>query len=218
MFGSWRAAVAVTIIAATLGAAAPAPTPDAATVIAGIQAYWSKVKSYEVPVSISGHARVSIVSIPFTMDGTEYYLAPDREALHLNNAPSAARGFENTIGSMGTPESWPRTYDIVLAGTQMHNGHNAYVLTGTPRRSGTNVKTVTMWVNTRTYAIMAVQFNYNNGAQLSVVLSHHGKTLYHLPTTATLTAQFPSYSGSATITYGAYSVNVPIDAAVFQKQ
>jgi len=194
----------------------PAPA-TAADVIAHVQSYWQNMQSYQVPIVMSGSVKVSFLSVPFRMDGTEYYEAPDKQALHLNNVPPPARGFENTVSNMGTPATWPLNYDITLKGTQPYGKHTAFVLVGTPKRGG-NVKTMTMFVNVKTYAIEAVNFAYNNGASLVVSLSHHGLSPFHQATSATVDARFPGYTGSAQIFYGTYKFNVPIDPSVFEKR
>jgi outer membrane lipoprotein-sorting protein len=203
-----------------LATAVPAistPAPDAAAILLRSQAQWKSLNSYQVPVTISGSVRVSIISLPVRMTGTQYYQAPDRQALHLNNPPSAARGLGNTLSTVGTPQTWLRDYTIALPSTQPHGHHTSYVLAGTPKRTG-NVKTMTMWVSARTYAVESVIFSYNNGATLTITFVHHpGLTQYHLPRSATVVAKFPGYSGNATITYGTYQLNQPIPTSVFQQ-
>ncbi|MGC1379392.1 MAG: hypothetical protein WA814_00045 [Candidatus Baltobacteraceae bacterium] len=207
----------VTLPGVTTPQASPTPARDAPAVIAGIQSYWKNLNSYWVPVTVSGSVKVAFISVPFKMTGTQYYRAPDKEALRLSNPPSLARGLQNTVATMGSPETWPVTYDITLTGTQMHRNHLAYVLSGTPKKSGSRVKTITMWVNAKTYAIESVAFAYTNGASLALELSHHGLSPYHQPTSIAVTARFPAYSGNARIQYGTYAINGPIPDSVFQQ-
>ena len=73
-----------------------------------------------------------------------------------------------------------------------------------------------MWISSTTYAIESMTFNYTNGATLVVSYQRHpGETQFHLPRGATVVAKFPSYSGTAKITYGEYRLNQPIPASVF---
>lgn len=202
----------VVVLAAT---ATPTPAPDAASILQHSEARWHGLNSYQVPVTINGSVRVTFVSIPFKMSGTQYYQAPDEQALHLDNPPSYARGFGNTLSTVGTPQTWLRDYTIAEPTTQPHGRHNAYVLIGTPKRES-RVKTMTMWISATTYGIEQIIFSYTNGASLTIAFQrHHGVTDYHLPRSATVTAKFPSYSGTAHITYGDYQVNQPIPAGVF---
>jgi outer membrane lipoprotein-sorting protein len=204
-------------VAPSSPSASPAATPDAATILQRSQSRWQGLESYEVPVTIHGSVRVAFISVPFRMTGTQYYQAPDQQALHLDNPPSYAHGLGNTLSALGTPQTWLRDYSIEAPVSQPHGHHSAYVLTGTPKRSS-HVKTMTMSVSSTTYVIESVAFAYTNGATLVVTfVHHHGISQYHLPRTATLVAHFPSYSGNATITYGDYQLNQPIPASVFQQ-
>ncbi len=200
--------------------ATPAPTLaplDAATILQRSEAKWNGLSSYQVPVTIGGSVRVAFISVPVHMTGTQYYKAPDQQALHLDNPPSYARGLGDTISTMGTPQTWLRDYAIAAPASQPHAHHTAYVLVGTPKKSGSRVKSMTMSVSATTYVIESVTFAYTNGASLVVTFIHHaGISQYRLARSATVAAHFPSYSGSATITYGNYELNQPIPTSVFQ--
>ena len=203
-----------------IATATPAPIATPATaseVLARAVANRHELHSYQVQLTIKGSVRVSFLSVPIAMDGTEYFKAPDKEAMHLNNVPSMAKSFSSTINAMGTPQTWEATYDIVLQGTAPHRNHTAYVLVGTPKHPG-NVKTVTMWVNARTYAIESVAFAYTNGSALGLEFSHHGLSPYHLPTSIAVNARFPGYSGQAQIVYGPYQINVAVADSEFAQQ
>jgi len=208
-------------VALLLGAAGPAatappaPTLDAAAILQRSESRWQGLSSYQVPVTISGSVRVAILSVRFKMTGTQYYQAPDEQALHLDNPPSYARGLGNTLSTIGTPQTWLRDYAIAQPVSQPHGHHTAYVLTGTPRRAS-RIKTMTMWISATTYGIESIIFSYTNGASLTVTFQRrHGVTQYHLPRGATIVAKFPSYSGNAQIVYGDYLLNQPIPATVF---
>jgi hypothetical protein len=202
-------------------AATPAPplAPlDAATVLQRSEAKWNGLSSYQVPVTVAGSVRVAFISVPVHMTGTQYYKAPDQQALHLNNPPSYARGLGDTLSTMGTPQTWLRDYAIAAPASQPHGHHTAYVLAGTPKKAGSRVKSMTMSVSATTYVIESITFAYNNGASLVVTFIHHaGISQYRLARSATVVAHFPGYSGNATITYGDYQLNQPIPASVFQQ-
>jgi hypothetical protein len=209
----------VGLFALPVAAGTPPPPPilhSVAAVIAGMQSQWQNLKSYQVPVTLSGSVKASFVSVPFSINGTEYYRAPDKQALHLNSAPAIAQQFQNTVTSMGTPQTWPLNYSMTLKGTQIHNKHLAYVLVGTPKNGGSTVKTVTMYVAVKTFAVETVTFAYQNGSVLDLEVSHHGQSPYHLPTRISVSAKFPSYGGNAQITYGTYKTNIPIPDSAFQ--
>lgn len=208
--------ISVAIWFAAAASPAPSASPDAATILQQSARRWQGLDSYEVPVTIAASVRVAIISLPVHMTGTQYYRAPDRQALHINNPPSYARGLGDTLSGMGTPQTWLRDYTIGLPAVQPHGHHGSYVLTGTPKQAGSRVKTVTMAISNSTYAIESMTFAYTNGATLVVTFKRHpGVTQFHLPRVATVAAHFPSYSGNATITYGTYALNQPIPDSVF---
>jgi hypothetical protein len=217
------AGLCVLIAALAAGSAAalpqtPQPSPAArnsAEVIAGMQSFWRDLKTYQVPVSLSGSVRVAFISVPFKAEGTEYYRAPNQQALHLDGAPSMARSFQTTVASMGSPQTWPLNYTMTLHGTQTNHNHLAYVLSGPPKKQGSTVKTITMLVAAKTFVVETVTFSYQNGSVLTLDFSHHGPSPYHLPTSIAVTAKFPSYSGSARLVYGTYETNVAIPASAF---
>ncbi|MBV8530152.1 MAG: hypothetical protein JO104_02460 [Candidatus Eremiobacteraeota bacterium] len=194
-----------------------APARTAAEVLARVAGTQTPLTSFAVPVTIGGSVRVSFLSVPFNVHGTQYFAAPNKQAMHLTDAPSVAQGFQNAVSTMGTPQTWAYTYDITLQGTQQRHKHFAYVLVGIPKRSS-NVKSFTMLVGEKSSAVESVDFSYTNGASLAVEFSHHHAHPYHLPTSATIAAHFPQYSGTATVEYGAYQLNVPVPDSVFQKQ
>lgn len=212
---------ALALVAIGLAGQTPAPVPtavpDAATILQRSLSRWQGLTSYQVPVTISGSLRVAIISVPFKMTGTQYYQAPDQQALHLDNPPRIARNLGNTLAGVGTPQTWLRDYDVGMPVVQAHGHHAAYVLTGTPKRQS-RVKTMTMWVSATTYGIETITFSYTNGATLTIMFQrHHGVSQYHLARSATLSARFPGYSGNATISYGDYLLNQPIPASVFEE-
>jgi hypothetical protein len=194
-----------------------APARTAADVLARVAGTQAPLDSFEVPVTIAGSVKVAIFSVPFTVHGMQYFKAPDKQAMHLTDAPSMAQGFQNAVSTMGTPQTWEYAYDISLAGTQRRYKHVAYELVGIPKRPA-NVKSFTMLVGERSDAVESIHFAYQNGSSLAVEFAHHHAHPYHLPTSASITAHFPQYSGTAVVQYGDYQLNVPIPDTVFQKQ
>ncbi len=215
------AAASTFVIALAGGGANPiatiAPAHTAADVLARVAGTQMPLQSYQVPVVIGGSVKVSFLSVPFTVHGMQYFKAPDKQAMHLSDAPSLAHGFQDAVSTLGTPQTWEYAYDITLQGTQSRHKHFAYVLVGIPKAHG-NVKSFTMLVGEKSNAIEAVDFAYNNGASLEIEFGHHHAHPYHLPSSALIVAHFPQYSGTATVSYGIYTLNEPIPDSVFQKQ
>jgi hypothetical protein len=204
-------AIFATLAVAPKTSSAP---PSVSAIVARMEAARSGLSSYRVPVTMSGSVRNGIISVHFTMKGTEYFKAPDRDALRMTQVPKMASGFKNTIVSIPPPAAWPEIYTMSASGTQTYGSDRVFVLTGTPRKGG-NVSSVMMLVNASTYALEAISYAYKNGSNLRFQLQH-GDNPYRLPTGAAVSAHFPSYRGTATVTYGDYATNVPIPESVFQ--
>jgi hypothetical protein len=205
--------LAIVAACAVAQAAVGAP-PSVAAIVERMEAARSGLTSYRVPVTMSGSVRNGLISVHFTMKGTEYFKAPDRDALRMTQVPKMASGFKNTIVSIPPPAAWPEMYTMRVSGTQNYGSDRVFVLTGTPRKDG-NVSTVTMLVNASTYALDAITYAYKNGSNLGFQLQHGGNP-YRLPIGAAVSAHFPSYRGTANVVYGAYATNVPIPESVFQ--
>jgi hypothetical protein len=202
--------VAVLVVAPAM-AGAP---PSVAAIVARMEAARGGLKSYRVPVTMSGRVHNGLISVHFTMKGTEYFKAPDRDALRMTQVPKMASGFKNTIVSIPPPAAWPEIYAMRVSGSETYGSNRVFVLTGTPRKGG-NVTSVTMLVNSSTYALDAISYGYKNGSTLGFQLQH-GNNPYRLPTGAAVSAHFPSYRGNADVIYGAYATNVAIPESVFQ--
>jgi hypothetical protein len=211
------AAVSAQTAAPTATAPAVATARNAADVIAGMQSFSRGLKSYQVPLTLHGGVKVAFLTVPIDAHGMEYYRAPNRQAVHLEGAPAMAQRFQNTVATMGSPQTWPLDYSMSLVGVRQNNGHLAYHLMGPPKKSGSTVKSVSMWVTARTYALQTVSFSYQNGSSLTLDFSHHGPSPYHLPTRVNVSARFSSYSGNAQLMYGTYETNVPIPDSVFSR-
>jgi hypothetical protein len=211
-----RRSLSLLLLAAVLAAvpaAANAP-PSVAAIVARMEAARSGLRSYRVPVTMSGRVHNGLISVHFTMKGTEYFKAPDRDALRMTQVPKMASGFKNTIVSIPPPAAWPEIYTMRVTGSQSYGSDRVFALTGTPKKGG-NVASVTMLVNSATYALDAISYAYKNGSTLAFQLQH-GANPYRLPSGAAVSAHFPSYRGSANVTYGAYATNVAIPESVFQ--
>jgi hypothetical protein len=181
-------------------------------------ANWNGLNTYSVPVTLKGSVKASIVSLPFNMSGTQYYQAPDKQGLRLNNVPRLARGFQNNVASFGTPTTWSNQYNITLAGVSTLGGHPVYVLNGTPKNGG-RVSNVVVMVDKTTYAVDDVNFSYTNKSSLHLTVAHQNDTTrYHFPSSMAIEARFPDYRGNATVTYGTYQVNQPLPANAFSTQ
>lgn len=204
----------VALLSALLLAPAPTPAPMGADqILARMRANVQGLRSYRVPVRIDARVR-HIVSISVPLKGTRYFEAPDREALRLDTVPAIAKPFQNVYASLGTPATWAKTYDITEVPPSSDAGPDVYELRGVYKHPS-NVDHVLLDVDARTFAPVLARWYYKNGATVVMHVQEAPYDGYRLPQHETVDVRFPQYTGSATVDYGTYAVNVPIDDGVF---
>lgn len=207
--------VATVAIVLLLARAAPAQTPSPSTIgvseiLANMAATTTGLTSYVVPVHIDARVRTGLLSLPVHMDGKRYFTAPDRSVLRMESVPAIAKQFSSMYASLGTPQTWPSTYDIVVEGPAEVSGRSVWRLRATYKRPS-HVDHVLLYVDTSTYDAVEVGWFYRNGS--TVVMDIDAETVdgkYRLPAREAIAAHFPDYSGNATVLYGTYETNVPV--------
>jgi hypothetical protein len=178
----------------------------------------SGLTSFVVPIHIDAHVKEGPLSVPVTMDGNRYFKAPDKAALELTGLPTVAKTFSNIYASLGTPLTWPKTYDIVLNNVAASGNQNVYELRGTYKRPS-NVDHVLLDVNGVTFDPIQARWFYRNGATIVMNIQEGvAGGSYRLPLRETVDVNFPQYHGNADITYGNYSTNVPLADSIFSSK
>jgi hypothetical protein len=182
-------------------------------ILAAMSANTAGLTSYEVPVHVTGHVKNGAFSLPFSMDGTRYFKAPDKDALVMRTVPAIAKTFQNVYASLGTPATWPGTYEIVLVSTPVENGRGVYVLRGAYKKQST-VDHILLDVDAGSFDPITVRWFYRNGATIVMAIEESAVGTYRLPMTERLEIAFPSYRGSAVVSYGSYAINRDIPPTV----
>lgn len=198
---------------ATPSAISGSVLPSVADILSHIASRTAGLEAYEVPVTI--HATVKkVISLPITLRGTRYFAAPDKEALKLKSVPAIAKAFSNLYASLGTPATWPQTYDLEVVSPDHAISQPVYELRGTYKHTST-VDHILLDVDLVTYDPVEVRWFYKNGATIVMNLQEESVGGYRLPAVETLDVHFPSFSGHATIDYGDYAINMPLPESVF---
>jgi hypothetical protein len=198
--------------------AAPPQSMTVAQILERMASNTNGLTSFVVPIHIDAHVKEGPVSVPVTMDGKRYFKAPDKAALKLTGLPTVAKTFSNIYTSLGTPLTWPNTYNIVLSGVTASGNQNVYVLRGTYKQPS-RVDHVLLDVNGATFDPMQARWFYRNGATI-VMNFQEGPVggTYRLPLRESVDVNFPQYHGNADITYGNYSTNVPLADSIFSSK
>lgn len=206
-------------LAASVFLAAAASMPPAMTVpqiLARMSANTAGIKTYEVPVQIDARIHKGI-TLPVSMTGTRYFEAPDKESLKMNSVPTIAKAFQDVYASLGTPQTWPRTYDITVCTPAVSGDRPIYELRAVYKRES-KVDHILLDVDATTFDPIQARWYYTSGA--TIVLNVEEQSVegkYRLPAHETIDVAFPQYKGDADIRYGAYVINHPIPDSVFTK-
>lgn len=182
-------------------------------ILARMAANTQGLRSYSVPVHIDARVR-HIVSISVPLRGTRYFEEPDREALKLDTVPAIAKPFQNVYASLGTPATWAKTYNITEVTPSPDAGPDVYELRGVYAHPS-NVDYILLDVDATTFTPVLARWYYKNGATVVMRVQEARYGNYLLPKHETVDVHFPQYTGSATVDYGAYTLNTHIDKAVF---
>lgn len=193
--------------------ATSSPLPSVSDVLSGMEKQTAGLQAYDVPVTI--HAVVKkVISIHFTLSGERYFATPDKEALKLKSVPAIAKAFSNLYTSLGTPLTWPQTYDLQVVTPDHVTTQPSYELLGTYKRSS-SVDHILLDVDAATYDPIEVRWFYRNGATIVMNVQEESIGTFRLPAVENVDIHFPGYSGHATIDYGAYNVNSTVPPSVF---
>ncbi len=212
---SWRAALLIfTCFVCSAQSPPSAPAMSVQQILARMDANTSGLQAYQVPVRIDARIR-KVITLPVSMSGTRYFKRPDKEALKMSTVPAIAKPFENAYASLGTPNTWPKTYSITQTRPSVAFARPVYELRGTYKRSS-NVDRIILDVDASTFDPVQARWYYKNGATIVMNIEEQlvdGK--YRLPTHETLDVSFPAYRGNADVHYGDYVINQPIPDSVF---
>jgi outer membrane lipoprotein-sorting protein len=156
-----------------------------------------------------------VISIGVSMSGERYFKAPDNGALKLHSVPSIAKAFSNLYSSLGTPATWPQTYNVQSLSEIAVNGRPAYELRATYKHPS-RVDHVVLDVDGKTFDPVQARWYYTNGATIVMNITEAVvDSAYRLPRTEIVNVHFPEYNGDATVEYGTYQINVEVPDSTF---
>ena len=201
------------------GDAATSPVPSSAPlemtgseILARLLAARQGLHSYSVPI----HFNLTVhkgPSVSAQLDAVRYFQSPDRELLAMNSMPSFAGKFRYIYSGLGTPETWPSSYDVTRVAGDPESA--TYELKCVPRTT-TGVSYMLWDVTRDTYAPVAAHVFYTNTGRVDLQFENAQSGGYLLPLTETIDIAFPDYKVHAVGHYGTYSINRPIPDSVWQ--
>ena len=200
-----RAASAAGDGGATFGA-----RPTAIQVLARVTAGDALLDSFTVPVHIDVHLH-KLITLHFGMNGTEYFKRPDRLTLDLREMPAQYR---RLFGEIGTPLTWPATYDMRTVGSTVADGHTTYRIEGTPRHAGA-IKSVVLAVDDDATLPVHGTWTCTDGTTIDMTFEEEASGPYQLLKRALADVSVSGYRIHAVLDYGPYTFNAAVADSVF---
>jgi hypothetical protein len=206
-------AVRIVLVAALLALAAPlraqTPAGDAAAVYARMQKLNAGLHSYVATI----HVDVTTHGFPFispSLDGKAYFEQPDRNAVVFDTVPLLANGFKKVYPQLEPPSEWPRVYDVTPLADDGTTSHFRLV-----RKVNGRIDHVDVSADDATATVTAMTYVYKDGGTVSFRQTYLRIDGNYVLAAQTGVVDLPQYHADVASTFGAYRLNVPIDASIF---
>lgn len=228
-----KRSLAVSLLAVTFAtgvmrsaAADPAPSPNPDEIIVTAQGGGDALlrraatangalQSFTVPV----HFDVSIhkfISMRVGVDGTNYFQAPDEEALIVTKTPpvigGAFRGNYNNLVTL--PQVWPGRYKVQSVKLVQRDDQQLFELFARPRAAD-DVDHVVFDVTRNGCEPVAAAWFYRDGSTIKVTITNAPVGEYMLPSSETIVVSMPGNHFEATAHYGHYDLNAAVPQSIF---
>ena len=194
--------------------AAPAQAPNAGDIVSRMSAARASLNSYSVRVGFQFNVH-AFFTVHFSPQATYYFKRPDKNELVFDSLPPGAQQFQRFFGSIGTPETWPKTYDITLAGSSGTGPGERYDLRMVPKDQTSSVAHVDVLVDAQSLGVVKEQWYYRDGATISMDQVNERVGGYLLPKEQIADFNFPSYKAHAVSNFDGYHLNADIPDSVF---
>jgi hypothetical protein len=197
---------------ATTTAAASAPTGD---MILARAAAAKGVHSYTVPVQFDVHLHKPI-GLRANVEGVVDYRAPRQGALVITKAHGLIGGFfKGTYDIDLVPQTWPAVYHVTSVSREADPAGPVTVLDAMPKSDPGDISGVVFRLAGHPAAPVGATWNYSDGSSITLTFANGRIGADVLPQTATVHVDKPKDKLDATVTYGDYAINAPVDPSVF---
>src|SRR5579875_3613344 len=105
-----------------------APALDQVPLYAQYSSEGQALHSYTVPIHLSV-AIHKLITFHVGLNGMMYYRSPGKLAATIEHVPEK---YQKAFAELGTPRTWPLTYDMQVVRKEVVNGQCVYHLRGTP--------------------------------------------------------------------------------------
>lgn len=192
-----------------LSALIAAPAPASIPLFAHLSTERAPLESYAVPL----HVDVTLhkwISFRFGMNGMVYFKEPARLKLEMRSVPEQ---YQRLFADLGTPRTWPQTYDLQVLDETIVGGRKTYRLVGTPRRPN-QVDHMIVEMTDETAPITA-QWFLHDGGTIRARIETASVSSHLVPTREQADINVNGYKIHADMRYGEYELNSQTADAAF---
>jgi hypothetical protein len=207
--------IAVVLLTALGGRAMAGAVPDAPLDAGAVLDRMSErnpsLRSYTTRV----HVDIHMTSFPYLapkLDGTSYYKRPDFYVVVFDRLPSSARNFGRLFNEVGNSRAWQKDENIVLDGTSWLNGRPAIVLRLTKKIHSDILDHTLAYVDATDFSLVRMEWYYTSGGKITMSQQYRDEGTYSVLSAQHATIEIPHVRAVADATYGAYQMNVPVQA------
>jgi hypothetical protein len=207
-------ALAAVVVAATVAGAGSSPL-DGNALLAHAAQRSQPPPAYSVPMHFDVHLHRPI-PLRFHADATAFYQAPAKQALVITSVPRILRRLvARNYGNLDTvPQNWPAHYHVTSVNRAVVAGVPVFHLDAQPT-DDPDLAHVTFDLQTRSLTPVAVQWFYQDGSSIRLVVANEQVGTFLLPRSETITVTMPRIVLDAAGTAGTYTINPAIPAGVF---
>ena len=198
------------IFIATASASAAAPTPPAGDVtIASIPLFarmasdGDSLRTYKVPVHMSGWLHKFIFTFHFQRDGMASFAQPASLQFVFDSVPQK---YTQIFGQLGTPRTWPAIYNLQCVKTEQVDGVTQYEIHGVPKDPSSDIDYVVIRMNDHVGPITA-QWFLRDGWNVTSTIQMESVGNYLLPKEDDTVVTGHGYNIHSDVTYGNYELN-----------
>jgi len=167
------------------------------------------LRSYSAPLRVTV-AIHRLFTFHVGMNGTIYFLRPDHLAIDIHAVPEQYR---KTFASLGTPRTWPETYDMQVVGVDGAGNDKVYHLRGTPYHS-CEVDHLDAEVANASTPVKAT-WHMRDGGTIAGTIAFTSAGPYSLPKDERLDIDSGGFKIHADLEFGDYNVNGQVSDAIF---
>lgn len=167
------------------------------------------LESYTASAVLSATLHV-LLPVHRTFHGTVYYLRPKRK-IEFENVSGPLRRFKELASSTPSYEDLMADYTVT---PQADDGSlSTYALV--PKNPGSRVAKVNVGIDDVLGLVKHLEWLYTNGGKLDIDQTYTTVETFRLPIQSDISAHFPGYSVSGTISFSDYKPNAAVAPEVF---